>query len=137
MARSSSLWLVLALVSSACQPTPVVGASCMHPSDCRMPLACRFERCRTACTLNSDCPSGSTCLFEPAGDGWCGVTQDLRCSTVVMCDDDLACVADRCMARCRDASDCPADGVCAAAAGIVSRVCFDARSEIPDADVGD
>src|SRR4051812_24705532 len=119
MPRFAPSCLAIAFLLLACEPAPVVGASCMYPSDCRRPLTCRFARCRNACTLDADCPAGTTCLLAPGGaEGSCGVSQDVGCERGVRCDADLACVDDRCLARCLDETDCPADGVCAAVAGM-------------------
>jgi hypothetical protein len=137
MRRLAISLLALGALSS-CQPAPVVGASCMYPSDCHSPLRCRFERCRNPCTLDSECPAGTTCLLDPSGDdGSCGVSQDVGCEHGLDCDDALECVLDRCMARCRDATDCPTDAVCSIATGEIWGACFDRDAEIPDAGTRD
>jgi alpha-tubulin suppressor-like RCC1 family protein len=130
--------LALALVLVACQSETSLGVECMRGADCAEPLVCRLGRCRTACTLNRDCPAGSQCFLDATGLGACALDVDRSCGTTA-CATGLDCLGGECVHACGGASHCPADGHCETASGASVGVCVDDRSATdagPSADAG-
>ncbi len=127
--------IVVLFASAGCQSAPNLGAACTRSSECSGGLVCRFGRCRSECSRNDDCPSGSTCFLSGDATGACSVDVDLSCvgGTGTSCATGLTCLGGQCVRTCERASDCPIDGECRAVPGTAISFCFDVRVPAPDA----
>ena len=114
--------LVVLLACGACSSVGeaggAVGAECGYSGlVCRSGYTCALGRCRTSCTVDTDCPSGA-CLTAGT-QGVCNVPTETDCSKNP-CPTGTLCASDNvCRNGCGDASPCPTGKTC------VQGTCFD------------
>lgn len=136
-AARCGLAVACALLAGACVAPPVAGAACSRDGDCAAPLACRYGRCRSACSANRDCGATARCFLDESGFGVCALETDLGCESGGVgraCADGLICVADRCAQRCSSSLGCATGSVCTT---LGSASFCTSPAEVPDAAVPD
>jgi hypothetical protein len=106
--------LLLAVsLATACEARLSLGVGCSRSADCASPLVCRFERCRTECDTERDCPLGASCIRDGSG-GVCRLPTESACSSDGDCPGALVCASGVCRNHCRDGTDCSAGASCVA-----------------------
>jgi hypothetical protein len=101
--------VIVAALLVACAPRLELGAPCVRPSDCPVPLTCLLGACRTECLSDRDCGPGLACVAM-GGQGACTLDRESSCSGV--CDPPLVCVEERCRGGCTSDAECLAAQTC-------------------------
>ena len=114
-----------------------LGARCATAGDCEDPLVCVYGRCRSECSLNSDCPEGEECIpsDEAPGSRVCTLGDEVceQGDTTYTCPSGLTCgPGNRCVEYCGSSQDC-GDGRLCIANGCVEAVgsCLDLHEAYP------
>lgn len=96
-----------------------LGGTCTANETCDKGLFCQWDRCRTTCDVDADCPPAQGCIAapNPAGDGSepylydyrvCTLSDEVGCADDSECIDELECGPDSvCRERCNDDLPCP------------------------------
>jgi hypothetical protein len=114
-ASLSTLCLLAALSSAACEPRVSLGAICSVSSDCESPYVCAAGRCRVECSEARDCTFPLECLVVGNASG-CRVPEEGPCPRGVDdCAPGLECISGRCAQPCEDHDECAAAQTCGAA----------------------
>jgi hypothetical protein len=104
--------LLLGACSSDDPPTKATGDVCYVASDCPDPLVCAYQKCRTQCLSNKDCPTKHHCVgaTQPR-TGVCLPDED--CTRNSDCSEPLVCGRrSLCEEQCGKDVDCLASQIC-------------------------
>ena len=115
---AATLLVSFATIASCGEVVPTLesGARCSLNSDCKSPLVCNFERCRSECLTSRDC-SGKLCV-RGEGSNVCQLGDESECTHDSQCVGTQVCGLDRrCRDMCANGKDCISDLAC------VSGVC--------------